>query len=188
MVSGHFNENSSAVLSNGIIYSVCSSNCLSLWTNTVVWLHVLRKPLQHHLPAFQNFAYTRENFLDSFLHKKLFLGKLTNRIVTVFGVKEERFTAINPVKSPAPPSSRRHFLIWPKWVCERGMVLRVPGMQFLFLASWTGCLPRPEHQKSLKGCEGCWWAVHICGTNIFFSKEFNPRYLFEKLVISVSEM
>ena len=41
--------NSSAALSRGIIYSVCSSNSLSLWTNPVVWLHVLRKPLQHHL-------------------------------------------------------------------------------------------------------------------------------------------
>ena len=30
------------------------------------------------------------------------MGKLTNGIVTVFGVKEERFTAINPVKSPHP--------------------------------------------------------------------------------------
>ena len=67
--------NSSVVLSHCIIYSVRSSNSLSLWTNPVVWLHVLRKPLQHHL----RFKILRTQGRISWIHffiKNLFWGNL----------------------------------------------------------------------------------------------------------------
>ena len=43
----HSNETSSAVLSHGTIYLVCSSNFLSLWTKPY-GVTIQMKPLQQH--------------------------------------------------------------------------------------------------------------------------------------------
>ena len=78
----HYNETSSAVLSQGIMYLVCSSKLFESVNKPCGVITCFEKASAAPI-TFQNFAYTRKNFIDYFLHKKTF----TNRIVTVLELK-----------------------------------------------------------------------------------------------------